>query len=157
MPSSEIDIRPANPADADAILHCLMAAFEPHRGQYAPGAFADTVPTLHAVRLRLQQMQVLVATIGVTVVGTVSAACHDGEGHLRGMAVLPEWHDRGIATGLLAAIENWLASCGCKRITLDTTLPLQSAIRFYEKHGYRRSGNVADFFGMPLLEYEKPL
>jgi GNAT superfamily N-acetyltransferase len=157
MPSSEIEIRSANPADADAILQCLTAAFEPVRTQYTSGAFADTVPALNAVRLRLQQMQVLVATVGVTVVGTVSAACHDGEGHLRGMAVLPEWHSRGVATRLLTAIESWLASCGCKRITLDTTLPLQSAIRFYEKHGYQRSGNVADFFGMPLLEYVKPL
>jgi len=30
-------------------------------------------------------------------------------------------------------------------------------MRFYEKHGYRRSGKVSDFFGMPLVEYAKPL
>ncbi len=157
MASSDIQVRRADLVDADAILQCLTAAFAPHRAQYTPGAFADTVPSLDAVRQRQEQMQVLVATIGDAIVGTVAAACHDEEGHLRGMAVLPDWHSRGIATRLLAAIENWLVSCGCKRITLDTTLPLQSAIRFYEKHGYRRSGNVADFFGMPLLEYEKPL
>jgi len=28
-------------------------------------------------------------------------------------------------------------------------------MRFYEKHGYRRSGKVSDFFGMPLVEYVK--
>lgn len=26
---------------------------------------------------------------------------------------------------------------------------------FYEKHGYRRSGTIRDFFGMPLFEYVK--
>ena len=35
--------------------------------------------------------------------------------------------------------------------------PLQRAIRFYERNGYRPSGRVADFFGMPLFEYVKPL
>jgi len=30
-------------------------------------------------------------------------------------------------------------------------------MRFYEKHGYRRSGKVSDFFGMPLVEYVKPV
>ncbi len=30
-------------------------------------------------------------------------------------------------------------------------------MRFYESHGYRRSGEVTDFFGMPLHEYVKDL
>jgi hypothetical protein len=42
-------------------------------------------------------------------------------------------------------------------VSLDTTRPLAPAIRFYEQHGYRASGRIADFFGMELLEYVKPL
>jgi len=34
---------------------------------------------------------------------------------------------------------------------------VQAAIRFYEKHGFRSSGKVSDFFGMPLYEYIKEL
>jgi hypothetical protein len=30
-------------------------------------------------------------------------------------------------------------------------------MRFYEREGYRRSGTVTDFFGMPLFEYVKIL
>jgi GNAT superfamily N-acetyltransferase len=73
------------------------------------------------------------------------------------MAVLPEWCGKGVAAKLLATIESWLRSRGCRQITLDTTLPLEPAMKFYEKHGYRRSGNVTDFFGMPLIEYIKHL
>ena len=58
---------------------------------------------------------------------------------------------------LLAAIEDWLRIRGCKQVTLDTTEPLKSAIAFYEKNGYRRSGHVSDFFGMGLIEYSKKL
>ena len=31
------------------------------------------------------------------------------------------------------------------------------AIRFYERHGYRPTGRVSDFFGMELIEYAKEL
>jgi len=30
-------------------------------------------------------------------------------------------------------------------------------MRFYERHGYRRSGKIGDFFGMALIEYVKVL
>ena len=157
----DIEIRPAsdNDEDATAILKCLAAAFEPYRKHYSPTAFADSTLTNETVRLRLKQMHVLVANISGTVVGTIGATWHPdiAEAHLRGMAVLPEWHGRGVAPKLLAAIEAWLLSRGCQRITLDTTLPLEAAMRFYEKHGYHRSGKIGDFFGMPLIEYEKHL
>jgi GNAT superfamily N-acetyltransferase len=154
-----IEIRPATSEDAAAILKCLAAAFEPYRRHYSPTAFADSTLTNETVHLRLQQMHVLVATVAGNVVGTIGAAWHPdiAAAHLRGMAVLPEWHGKGIAAKLLAAIEAWLLSRSSKRITLDTTLPLAAAMRFYEKHGYHRSGKTGDFFGMPLIEYEKQL
>ena len=43
------------------------------------------------------------------------------------------------------------------RFLVDTTEPLQRAIRFYTRHGYSATGIVRDFFGMPLFEYEKLL
>ena len=140
-------------------MKCLAAAFEAYKKDYSPPAFADTVLTDETVHVRLQQMHVLVATVFGNVVGTIAAAWHPEikEGHLRGMAVLPEWHGGGVAAKLLAAIEAWLLSRRCKRITLDTTLPLAAAMKFYEKHGYHRSGNIGDFFGMPLIEYGKNL
>jgi GNAT superfamily N-acetyltransferase len=160
-PTADIEIRPAsdNAEDATGVLKCLAAAFEPYKKDYSPPAFTDTVLTTETVHVRLQQMHVLVATVSGNVVGTIAAAWHPDirEGHLRGMAVLPEWHGRGVAAKLLTTIESWLLSRGCKRITLDTTLPLAAAMRFYEKHGYHRSENIGDFFGMPLIEYEKQL
>jgi len=155
--TADIEIRAASDHDAVAILKCLAIAFAPYRPQYSPAAFSDTVLNAETVHLRLQQMHVLVATAAGNVVGTISGALHSGEGHLRGMAVLPEWRSSGVAAKLLAAIETHLRSRGCERITLDTTLPLEPAMRFYQKNGYRRSGRVADFFGMPLLEYIKEL
>jgi putative acetyltransferase len=92
------------------------------------------------------------------IVGTV--ACNmvsPQEGHLRGMAVLEAWQGAGVAQQLLEHAETELRLQGCARITLDTTEPLKRAICFYERNGFRLSGRVTDFFGMPLYEYLKSL
>ena len=102
------------------------------------------------------------ATARHQIIGTIGYAPISGqesEGHIRGMAVHPDWQgaQHGVATALLAIAEEHLYAEGCKRVSLDTTAPLERAIRFYTKHGYRASGKVGDFFGMPLYEYVKEL
>jgi GNAT superfamily N-acetyltransferase len=152
------EIRPAQEGDAAAILECLAVAFAPYRERYTPAAFADTVLDRSILGARMQKMHILVAVSDGQIVGTVAGSTDEsGEGHLRGMAVLPKFHGTGIASRLLLAIEEWLQAQGCTRVSLGTTLPLQAAIKFYEKCGYSRSGTVRDFFGMPLIEYVKSL
>jgi GNAT superfamily N-acetyltransferase len=150
-------VRRATAADAAGIVDCLHAAFEPYRDRYTPAAFHDTVLTLETVHQRLGSMALFVAvTPAGKVVGTIGCSRISGdEGHIRGMAVVEEWQGRAVALQLLGAAEAELRSAKCRRITLDTTQPLQRAMRFYEKNGYRPSGRVTDFFGMPLLEYVK--
>lgn len=152
-------IRHACEADAGGILSCLQAAFAPYREQYSLEAFRDTVLTAETVHERLATMAVFVALAHTgEIVGTIGCGLASAEeGHIRGMAVLHEWQGAGVASQLLTIAESELRSRNCCRVTLDTTAPLERAIRFYEKHGYRRSGKVGDFFGMPLFEYVKNL
>ena len=157
-PKIAVEIRQAREGDGREILECLASAFEPYREQYTADAYADTVLNDSSLPARMQTMQVIVAVSSAEVIGTVAGAhFHTGEGHLRGMAVLPQYQGSGVSAQLLAAIEAWLRARGCTRVTLDTTLPLLAAMKFYEKHGYSRSGRRSDFFGMPLIEYVKQL
>ena len=157
----EFSIRRATLEDAAGILECLRLAFEPYRKMYSPEGFRDTVLTPDTLPKRLQTMSVFVAVNARNeIIGTIGCAPlpeNASEGHIRGMAVLPEWQGAQIALRLLAAAEQILRSAGCRRASLDTTAPLERAIRFYTKHGYRASGKVGDFFGMPLYEYVKDL
>ncbi len=172
----QYSIRPAGEGDQPGILNCLAVAFEPYRKNYTAGAFADTVLDAATLAERMREMHILVATSEAAtseptpesatsepatsepaILGTIAAAVSGNEGHLRGMAVLPELRGAGVAAQLLSVIEAWLRRQGCKRVTLDTTLPLKTAIRFYEKNGYVRSGRTSDFFGMTLVEYVKAL
>ena len=154
----DIMVRTATAADAESVLRCLHEAFEPYRKLYSAEAFADTTLTRETLLRRMGEMAVLVAGNDGQIVGTVAFHTIDAAtGHFRGMAVLPEWQSRGVAQELLQEVEQQLSARGCTRVTLDTTAPLERAIRFYERNGYRRSGKVGDFFGMPLYEYEKEL
>ena len=152
-------IRRATPEDAEGILHCLRIAFEPFREHYSPEGFYDTILTPGTIHHRLSSMTVFVAvTDDGSVTGTI--ACNEVEshhGHIRGMAVLPEQQGSGIAQQLLQAAEEELRSRHCTVVTLDTTMPLQRAIRFYERNGFRKSGKVGDHFGLPLHEFIKEL
>jgi ribosomal protein S18 acetylase RimI-like enzyme len=152
------EIRLAQQEEAEQIASCLALAFDAFRSQYTSEAFKDTVLSPEAVRTRMGSMRVYVAvTDETTVVGTLAAVASGEEGHLRGMAVCPEWQGRGIAERLLTRAESDLKAAGCRCVTLDTTVPLQRATRFYGRNGYVRSGKVVDFFGMPLHEFVKQL
>jgi ribosomal protein S18 acetylase RimI-like enzyme len=155
-------IRKADANDGAAILDCLAAAFERYRNQYTAGAFADTVLDFESIQNRLREMCVFVALSEEKTIGTVGCSVHraqgqEAEGHLRGMAVLPEWQGTRVASALLQTAEAELIKNGCTSVTLDTTEPLTRAIRFYERHGFSASGRISDFFGMRLYEYSKKL
>jgi predicted N-acetyltransferase YhbS len=157
--TDKITIRRATVADADGILECLRSAFAPYQHNYSSAGYDDTTLTRESLLQRLDKMSIFVALDDLgRVIGTI--ACNVigiAEGHLRGMAVRLEWQSLGIAYRLLERAEAELARQHCSRITLDTTEPLQRAMRFYERHGYCPSGKVGDFFGMPLIEYVKDL
>jgi predicted N-acetyltransferase YhbS len=85
-------IRQATHQDCERILACLHAAFEPFRSQYTPGAYSDTVLSRNTLQNRLREMVIFVAvTDSDEVIGTIACNTFNGEGHLRGMAVLPWW------------------------------------------------------------------
>jgi ribosomal protein S18 acetylase RimI-like enzyme len=156
----EFQIRRAVEADAPGILDCLSAAFAVYHECYSEQGFLDTVLTSGTLKHRRKQMVIFVAVrqSDGMVIGTVACGlAGEEEGHLRGMAVLPDCQGAGVAQQLLERAETELRARKCTRVTLDTTEPLRRAIRFYERHGYRPSGKVSDFFGMPLYEYVKDL
>jgi len=154
-----ITIREATLRDVGAVLECLRAAFAPYEHHYTKTALQDTILTPESYPRRLKEMTVFLALNNSgSAVGTIACSVIDkSEGHLRGMAVLPECQASGIADQLLKHAENELAKQNCTHVTLDTTESLQRAMRFYERRGYRRSGKIGDFFGMPLIEYVKDL
>ena len=150
-------VRKASAQDAEAILACLDAAFADYRSQYTAEAYTNTVLGSDAIQRRMAAMQLFVAVSMGDIVGTIGCEAQGDEGHLRGMAVLPEWQGTGVASVLLRTAESALRRRGCQRVTLGTTEPLKRGIHFYKQHGFVPSGHATEFFGMRLYEYAKPI
>jgi ribosomal protein S18 acetylase RimI-like enzyme len=151
-------IAQAEPDDADGIVSCLEAAFEPYRKQFTASAYGHIVLNADGVRHRIDAMTVLVARnrTGV-VIGVTAGTARGGDGHISGIAVVPSSQGHGVAIELLDRIEGELIAGGARLVTIGATAPLARAIRFYERNGYVRSGVVSDFFGMRLYEFRKRL
>jgi len=154
-----VRIRAATASDLPGVLACLRSAFAPYAPKYTASAYRATVLTLPLARRRLRSMRVLVATDpSGTIVGTVSIQyVSTRHAHLRGMAVVAARQGTGVATLLLRAAIDRSRRYGARRITLETTLPLRRAARFYRRHGFERTGRIRDWAGMSLIEFELAL
>jgi GNAT superfamily N-acetyltransferase len=159
MPSpTQLEIRRADPGDAPAIADVLHRSFAEFKALYTDGGFSATTPGAEQVRERMREGPVWAALRGGAVLGTVAAIVKDESVYIRGMAVLPNARGWGVGAKLLQQTELWAGSKGYRRLFLSTTPFLDSAIRLYERFGFRRTDDaVRDLFGTPLFTMEKTL
>ncbi len=154
-----ISVRRATVQDVPGIVRCLHAAFAPYRHQYTRAAYAETTLNLSTARARLRGMRVLVAVDRAGhLLGTVAwMRKPSGIGYLRGMAVDPRRFGTGIAQRLLDRALAEQRGAGIRRVALHTTHPLERAIRFYRRNGFRLSGPRGQYFGMETLRFARDL
>jgi len=158
MLRAEVEIRRASPQDASAISELLHEAFVEFKALYSDGGFAATTPNAEQVLPRMQEGPVWVALRDGRVLGTVAVVIEGQAAHLRGMAVRPAARGSGLAASLLQRADTWARQQGCTQLFLSTTPFLDSAIRLYERHGFRRGRQGPhELFGTPLFTMEKNL
>ncbi|UCC19205.1 MAG: GNAT family N-acetyltransferase [Promethearchaeota archaeon] len=153
-------IRKAIHSDANNIHKVILAAFEEYQEYYTPEGFADTVMSEKSTLERMREMILYVAINQEgSIIGSIGwQKINEKEGHIRGMAVHPQWQGRNSpAKALLQIVENDAKSRGCTFLTLNTTEILKRAQKFYEKNGFKRTGKMGDFFGSTIYEYIKLL
>ena len=153
-----IQIRSATIGDCGAIADLLREAFAEFKSFYTELGFAATTPGAEQIQARMREGPVWVAVHDAVVTGTVAAVKKGESVYVRGMAVLPSARAAGTGTRLLEQVESWAADERIVRIFLSTTPFLDSAIRLYEKSGFRRTAEGPhDLFGTPLFTMEKML
>jgi predicted N-acetyltransferase YhbS len=94
--NTEVIVRLADEADAEAIARILLEAFGVHRRSYTEAAFEQVTPGPEQVRRRFAEGPLWVAEIGGEAVGTVSVTTEPEGLYVRSMAVLPEAQGRGV-------------------------------------------------------------
>jgi len=89
------------------------------------------------------------AEVPAKIAGFCMSAHQDARGYIITIDVLAEFRRHGVGTLLLAEIERRLASQGVKEIGLETATDNESAIAFWQKHGYRTRGVWKHYYPGP--------
>jgi GNAT superfamily N-acetyltransferase len=156
--ATQIVIRRAGPEDAQAIAEVLHQSFLEFKPLYTDGGFAATTPNAEQVLVRMREGPVWVALREGEPLGTVAAIAKGESVYIRGMAVRPTARGSGAGAALLRQVEEWAASERYTRLFLSTTPFLASAIRLYERFGFRQTDDgFHDLSGTPLFTMEKRL
>ena len=153
-------IRKAEIKDSKEIHKVILAAFEEFQDYYSPEGFADTVMSEETALQRIKEMTLFVAINHTgNIIGTIGWKVVDKEeGHIRGMAVHPNYQGKqNLAATLLQKVEDNARLRGILVLTLDTTAPLKRAQYFYKKHGFKETGKTGDFFGTTIYEFAKKI
>jgi ribosomal protein S18 acetylase RimI-like enzyme len=140
-----IEIRPAAPAEHDAVGDLCVAAYEPFlRGDH------HYVATLRDVEQRAREAELLVAAEpdGGPVVGTVTFVPDGGplgeiagpdETEFRMLAVDPAARGRGIGAALLRRVLEESAARGRTGVVCSSLPQMRAAHRVYARLGFRRA------------------
>jgi len=96
--------------------------------------------------LRFPGADCFVAEDSGTLVGFCVTAHEGSRGHIITIDVLGEYRRRGVGTSLLAEVERKLAQLGVRELSLETATDNNSAIAFWQKHGYRTRAIWKDYY-----------
>jgi GNAT superfamily N-acetyltransferase len=117
-----IRIRKAKHRDAAAIESLLYESSLEYERAYTPEAFHITIPKKPEIERRIKHWTVWVALHANAIVGKL----------------------------LLQRVEKFASANGYKRLILNTTPFLASAIRLYERFGFQATGRERDWSGTTL-------
>lgn len=144
-------VRPAEPADVDALLALEHAAFESDRLERRSFQHAVRSPTI----------SLLVAETAGRIVGYLMnlRRRNSPAAHLGSIAVAPDAAGHGVGKRLLAEAEADAIAHGAKRLRLEVRADNDAARGLYEAMGYRKTGVVDDFYedGAAAWRYDKEL
>jgi ribosomal protein S18 acetylase RimI-like enzyme len=130
-----IALRPYAPADFESLYEIDQVCYTPD--------IAYSRQELRAY-LRFPNANCLVATIHAKArakpIGFCLTANQDGRGYIITIDVLEVYRRRKIGSRLVEAVEARLAEAGVGEVSLETAIDNDSAIAFWQKHGYRIRG-----------------
>jgi|SRR5690242_1256652 len=135
-----LEIRPAAPADRDAVLRLLLAQFEEHAISTPAGALGAGIDYIVA---RPDAGRILVAARDGVVVGVAAVTFTRGLEHggrsawLEELYVEPSRRSAGIGSALLRAAFDVALANGAVAMDLEVDAAHERAARLYARAGFR--------------------
>jgi ribosomal-protein-alanine N-acetyltransferase len=133
-----VTIEPAHALDLSQILELEEQCFShPHTGEQLLHELDDDAYDL------------LVAKDGETVLGYAGLSHVLDEGFISNVAVAEQARRKGVADALLKALDALSEKYTLSFISLEVREGNEPAIRLYEKNGYRKMGEIPNYYSLP--------
>ncbi|HWP94659.1 MAG TPA: GNAT family N-acetyltransferase [Gammaproteobacteria bacterium] len=149
--SARIRVRPARPADLDALVRLEETCFRGDR--------LSRRSLRHALTRGAGAF--LVAVMAGALVGYAMVSVHSNRtaARLYSIAVAPRARGRGVGRRLLAAAERAARGRGCDRLRLEARIDNRAAMRLYRSRGYLPFARWSRYYedGCDALRFEKRL
>jgi putative acetyltransferase len=113
------------------------------------GYSADQHHALSLEKLFQPDVRFFVVLRGSAAVSCGGIGFYDGYAELKRMYVKPEMRGSGMAAALLTRLEAEARAAGVKRLTIETGIYQNAAMRFYEKAGFVRCEAFGPYTTMP--------
>jgi ribosomal protein S18 acetylase RimI-like enzyme len=132
-----ITLRSYKPADFDALHDIDQACYE-----------AEIAYSKRELReyLRFRGADCVVAEADSRIAGFCISAYQDHYGYIVTIDVLAEFRRHKVGTALLDEIERRLIASGVHEMRLETATDNDSAVAFWQKHGYRKRGVRKNYY-----------
>ena len=145
-------IRPAGPADLDAVRRCVLEAY----ALYVPRIGREPAPMTADYATLIGAGEIWVAEEAGRVVGVLVLRPLPGSLFLENVAVLPACQGRGIGRALIAFAERHARALGLPEVTLYTNERMTENLLLYPRLGYVETGRRTEE-GFARVYFRKPL
>ena len=127
----KLTLRTYSPEDFETLYEIDQACYEPAIA-YSKREFRNY--------LRFPGAECVIAEENGKAIGFCLTAHQQARGYIITIDVLVKFRRRGVGTALLSEVERRLATHGVNEIGLETATGNESAIAFWQRHGYRTRG-----------------
>lgn len=131
-----VAIRDATPADIDALVPMVNAAYRITEGHVFPTT--DRIERTDAVK---QIEGIVVAEVDSELAGCIHIHLGDHSAHFGMLVTDVSMQRRGIASALIAHAENTARAAGCTVMRIET-IKEAGHVPLYERYGYRVTGET---------------
>jgi ribosomal protein S18 acetylase RimI-like enzyme len=146
----KLTLRTYTPGDFETLYAIDQACYEPAIA-YSQREFQNY--------LRFPGAECVIAEEGGKAVGFCLTAHQQARGYIITIDVLEKFRRRSVGSALLAEAERRLATHAVKEIGLETATDNESAIAFWQRHGYRTRGVWKGYYpgGRDAFSMTKPI
>lgn len=140
-----LTLRPYDPRDFAALYRLDQSCF--------PAGIAYSKTTLRYF-LGLRTADCLVALEETHIAGFVLTEENPPLAHVITLDVAEKYRQQGVGSALLAESERNLALRGVRHVLLETAVSNETAIAFWQRHGYRIEATLKNYYLRRLDAYE---